>query len=58
MVNGEIKINKFKNEKKKIKVNPWNLEPDLNQEAEFQTNLFLRDEIVKKNINFENLQKK
>jgi hypothetical protein len=57
MVNGEIKINKFKNEKK-IKVNPWNLEPDLNQEAEFQTNLFLRDEIVKKNINFENLQKK
>ena len=34
----------------------WNLGPEFNQKAQLSTNLILKDEIVKKQINKKNLQ--
>ena len=34
--------------------NPWNFRPELNQETQFQTNLMLKNEIIKIIINFKN----
>jgi len=30
--------------------NPWNPKPEFNQEAQLSTNLFLKDEIIKKKL--------